>query len=183
MSRWSRSTLGLVFAAACVGSATVDDPDVRDLDPGVSMTGPRTMASIVNGTLADAELLTRLLTLFGLTALALGAVGVHGVTAQAVSEQRREIGIRLALGAARDEVTRGTVLSGLRPVAAGLIVGVGVALFAGRAIEGVLFGVQARDPAAIAGASVLLVLVAVTALVVPAVHAGRTDPVRSLREE
>ena len=68
-------------------------------------------------------------------------------------------------------------------IAAGLFVGVGVALFAGRAIEGVLFGVQARDPAAIVGASVLLVLVAVTALVVPAVHAGRTDPVRSLREE
>lgn len=180
---WRRMHMVVRGEGESAGLAATVGEVVREVDPGVSMTEPRPMAAIVAGTLSDAELLTTLLTLFGLTALALGAVGVHGVTAQAVSEQRREIGIRLALGAAREEVTRGTVLRGLRPVVVGLIIGVGTALFAGRLIEGVLFGIPSSDPAAIAGASVVLVLVAVTALVVPAVHAGRTDPVRSLREE
>jgi putative ABC transport system permease protein len=163
--------------AAAVGQV------VREVDAGVSMEGPRTMTTIVEGTIADARLLTTLLTLFGLTGLALGAVGVHGVTAQSVAERRREIGIRLALGAERTEVTRSTVVSGLRPVVVGLGAGVIVALLVGRTLDTVLFDVRASDPGSIAVASLVLVLVALAALLLPALRAGRTDPVRSLRQE
>ncbi len=157
--------------------------EVRAQDVGVSMLGPRRLHRIVEGTFADTRLLTTLLALFGSTGLALGAVGVYGVTARAVAERRRELGIRIALGAAGATVARGALTEGLLPVALGLLLGAPVALLAGRGLEGALYGVDASDPSTLASAAALLMLVSLLALVAPAVRAWRTDPARSLREE
>jgi len=121
--------------------------------------------------------------MFALSALLLAALGIYGVVAYSVVLRRREIGIRLALGAGVREV-RGLVLSqGLRPVVVGLAVGLTVALAAGRLIRGVLFGVSPNDPATLAGVAVCLGLVAALGCLLPARGATRLDPMRVLREE
>ena len=88
------------------------------------MLGPRRMKDVVGSTLGNARVVTSLLTLFGFMGLGLGAVGVYGVTAQSVEERRREIGIRIALGAEALGVAGTTVLRGLLPVGVGVAVGV-----------------------------------------------------------
>ena len=118
----------------------------RAVDSDAPILGPRLMSEILGGTVNGARLLTVLLTLFGAAGLALGAVGVYGVTAQSVTERRKEIGIRIALGAGESEVARATVLRGLRPVVLGVTVGLVVAFAGGRVLDGLLFGVHARDP-------------------------------------
>ena len=88
----------------------------RSVDAEVSLLGPRIMTDVVENTMGNTRLMTSMLTLFGLVGLGLGAVGVYGVTAQVVSEQRREIGIRLALGAEGASVASRTILRGMIPV-------------------------------------------------------------------
>ena len=124
-----------------------------------------------------------MLTLFGFVGLALGAIGVYGVTAQSVAERRREIGIRIALGAEVTGVMRTTVLRGLVPVVLGVGVGV-LGAFVGRGVlDGLLYGVASSDPRTFVTAPSVLLLVALLSLAVPAVRASRVDPVRALREE
>jgi len=156
---------------------------VRRLDGSVTMLGPRSMTSIVGSTLGSARLLTSMLALFGVIGMGLGAIGVYGVTAQAVGEQRREIGIRMALGAEASGVVRRTIGRGMAPVAAGLAIGLGLAIAGVQLLEGLLFGVEPVDVGTFASAPVLLVVVAFASLAVPAVRAARVDPVRTLREE
>jgi ABC-type antimicrobial peptide transport system permease subunit len=141
------------------------------------------MHDVVGGTFGSARLVTALLTLFGLVGLGLGAVGVYGVTAQAVSERKREIGIRIALGADAAGVASSTVLRGMIPVAFGVSAGLVASLAGGRVLEGLLFGVEARDLGTFVTAPSVLLLVALASLAVPAVIASRVDPVHSLREE
>lgn len=156
---------------------------VRAIDGDVSMIGPRMMSDIVGTTFGDARLLTALLTLFGFVGLGLGAIGVYGVTAQSVSERRRDIGIRIALGADATGVVRMTVLRGLGPVALGLCVGL-LGAFVGRGVlDGLLYGVASSDPRTFVTAPSVLFLVALLSLVVPAVRASRVDPAMTLREE
>lgn len=156
---------------------------VRALDPAVAVLGPRPMSDVVGGTMGNTHLVTTLLTLFGLVGLGLGAVGVYGVTAQAVAERRREIGIRMALGAASSSVASDTVRSAMLPVALGLAVGLAGAAAGGRILEGLLYGVDAHDVGTLLTAPAVLVLVALLSLTIPAVRASRVDPVRTLREE
>jgi putative ABC transport system permease protein len=91
------------------------------------------MTDVVDGTMGNARLMTSLLTLFGLVGLGLGAIGVYGVTAQVVSERRKEIGIRIALGAERTGVARRTIVQGLFLTAPTALVLVALALPAVRA--------------------------------------------------
>ena len=141
------------------------------------------MTEIVGTTLGNARLLTTLLTLFGFVGLGLGAIGVYGVTAQSVAERRREIGIRIALGAEANGVLRTTVLRGLVPVALGLGVGVLGAFVERGVLDGLLYGVASSDPRTFVTAPSVLLLVALMSLAVPAVRASRVDPVKTLREE
>ncbi|MDA1104963.1 MAG: ABC transporter permease, partial [Gemmatimonadetes bacterium] len=156
---------------------------VRSVDRQVSMLGPRPMVDVVGGTIGAQRLVAWLLALFGMVGFGLGAVGVYGVTAQAVAERRREIGIRLALGANASGVASATVLRGMIHVGLGVTVGVVLALAGGQMLDGLLFGVEASDTTTLLAAPVVLVLVAFTALFIPAIRAGRVDPVRTLREE
>jgi ABC-type antimicrobial peptide transport system permease subunit len=120
---------------------------------------------------------------FGILALVLSAVGLCGVIAHAVSRRTRELGIRLALGAEPRRIVRLVLGEADRLVAFGVVAGLLCALFTGRAIRGLLFGVQPRDWKSVAAALAVLVIVAAASAWVPARRASRLDPLLALRSE
>jgi ABC-type antimicrobial peptide transport system permease subunit len=115
-------------------------------------------------------------------ALLLAVIGLAGVTALAVSQRRREIGIRLALGSTTPEIVALLTRQGLVPVIVGLSVGLFAALGTGGVIASALIGVGARDPVALASAVAVLLVAAVLAVALPARRAAGVDPARVLRE-
>jgi ABC-type antimicrobial peptide transport system permease subunit len=121
--------------------------------------------------------------LFGVLAALLAAVGLHGVVSYAVERRRREIGIRLALGASRSEIARSVLRESGRLVAAGLALGVVLSLVVTGAAGSLLFGLEPRDGATIAVAAVGLSLVALAATLFPAQRAARVDPMATLKDE
>ena len=123
---------------------------------------------------------TLLLTVLGLIGLVLAAVGIYGVIAYFVSQRTSEIGLRMALGATKGKVLAMIVLQAMRPVAVGLILGLGGAFVAARAIAGLLFEVKANDPATFTGVLVVLTAAALLASWLPARRAARVDPTRAL---
>jgi putative ABC transport system permease protein len=125
---------------------------------------------------------TVLLVLAGL-GLTIAGVGIYGLTSRSVTERRREVGIRLALGAQPSDVWRMVVVESLRPVGIGLIAGVAASAVAARALMGVLPDLERADPRAVAAAAALLTLTAFAATVWPAGRAVRVDPVTTLRAE
>ena len=122
-----------------------------------------------------------MLTVFGLLALLLAAVGLYGVMAYAVGRRTQEIGIRMALGARRGQVQRRVMAEGLIMVAIGLVLGLGGAVAATRLADSLLYGVTPTDAVSFAGASLLLVGAAVVATYLPARRASGTDPAAALR--
>ncbi len=126
---------------------------------------------------------TLLLTLFALTALALACVGLYGTMSYLVTTRRREVGLRLALGAGRVRVGRRFVMQGLAVAGSGALAGLILAAWSARFLSGMLYGVAANDVAALCSATVAMLGVALVASGVPAIRAARTDPMESLREE
>lgn len=156
---------------------------VLSVDRNVAVSGALLLDEAVGATSAGTGFVAGLLSAFGLLALTLGALGVYGVTVQAVLARRRELGIRMALGARRADVLRGTLARGLRPVLAGLVLGAGGALAAGRLVEGLLFEVSTTDAAVLALGAAVLAAAATLALLGPARRASRVDPMAVLRDE
>ena len=156
---------------------------IRSVDPQQTFTGAFTLEDVVSEAVARPRLLTVLLGLFGAMGLVLGALGIYGVLAYLVSQRTREIGVRIALGAQRQDVLGMVVTSGLR--LAGLGVGIGFvgALALTRLMQGVLYGVSTYDPLTFSAVAVGLVAVAAFASWVPAVRATRVDPLEALRAE
>jgi len=128
------------------------------------------------------EFILTLLTVFGGVALLLAAVGVYGVAAQAARQRTREIGIRVALGAAGPDVIGLMLRRSLVMVGLGLAAGLTASLAAARALRAVLYGVAPNDPATLAAVVGLLATVAGLACYLPARRATGLDPVRSLRD-
>ena len=124
-----------------------------------------------------------LLGIFGGLGFALAIVGVYGVMSYVVSQQTREIGIRMALGADREKVLRMVIVHGLKLTLAGVVIGVGVSLALTRFMGSQLMGVSATDPVTFGGVALLLIVVAVAACFIPAQRAMRVDPMVALRYE
>ena len=118
-----------------------------------------------------------------MTALALGAVGVYGVAAYAVRRRRREIGVRMALGADRRRVVREVVLAGTARAAIGIPCGLLLTLGLGRALQSLLFDVPPADPVTFTVVSVLVLSVTIASLLLPARAAASTDPAVATRSE
>ena len=157
--------------------------ELAAMDPSIPLFGVQPLQDLLAQQTARGRFGSAVLTAFGLAALVLAAVGLYGVLAFVVSLRRREIGIRLALGATSGHVLEGVIGQGAALAALGLVAGSVVALVATRAIEAQLFGVGARDPLVFVGAAVVLLLVALAASWVPARRAARVDPQIALRAE
>jgi predicted permease len=156
--------------------------EIRDVDPKVEVSDVRTGAKIMSQVLWNARVVLGLLGVFGLLALALASVGLYGILAYSVSGRQREIGVRMALGASRSSVLRLVLRQGMTLVCIGTGIGLALSLLIGRAFSSMLFGLSPADPLSLAGASLVLLLVATLACYLPALAASRMDPMRALRE-
>jgi putative ABC transport system permease protein len=165
------------------GLAATVRAEVRALDPNLPIGGAQTWAELLGETLAARRFSLVLLTMFAGTALVLSIVGVYGVLSFMVSQRTREIGIRMALGAASRDVLALIVRQGLQPVVVGLLAGIPIALVATRALQTMLFEVQPNDPLTFAATALLLVGAALAATLVPARRAARVEPMVALRQE
>ncbi|MGI8745426.1 MAG: ADOP family duplicated permease [Bryobacteraceae bacterium] len=144
--------------------------------------GTRTGREIVDGGLFQAKMGVALLSVFGVLALGLACIGLYGIMAYSVSQRKREIGLRMALGAAQASVLRLILKQGMSLVLTGVLIGLAAALLAGRLLSRMLYGVSASDPVSVAGAALVLLAVALLACYLPARWASRVDPLVALRE-
>ena len=178
-------SITLVVRAAVAPLSILDGlrAQVAALDPAIPLDRPRTLDEVVDHSLARERFLTLLVGLFAAVALALALVGIYGLMAFAVSQRRREIGIRIALGAVGRQVLGLVVGRALALVVIGLALGLVGALLAVRLLRGVLYQVSATDPATFAAVAAVLAATALAASYLPARRAARIDPVETLRQE
>lgn len=155
---------------------------IRAAGPEIFVGSPRTGREIIDGGLFQEKMGVTLLTVFGLLALGLASIGLYGILAHAVNQRKREIGLRMALGATQWSVLALVVKEGMSLVFTGVLIGFGVALLAGRLLARMLYGVSAADPVSLAGAAAMLLVVALLACYLPARWASRVDPLLALRE-
>jgi predicted permease len=154
---------------------------LRELDPGVPLSGNTTLATMFGLILLPQRLAAALFTVFAFLTLVLATAGVYGVVSYVTSERTREFGIRFALGATGLDVMRSVAALGLAPVGIGIAAGIIGAIGFASLARGFLFGVDPLDPVAFAGAIATLVAAALLAGFVPASRAARTDPVVAIR--
>jgi len=156
---------------------------IRQLDADVPVPEMQTLREVMSDSVAQRRFQMTLVMLFAAAALALAGFGIYGVVSYSVARRRTEMGIRLALGARPADLQRMVLWQGIRPVVAGLAVGIAGALAAGRILSSLLFQVNARDPLTMGAVALVLLAVAVAAAVAPARRATRVDPMRALRFE
>lgn len=156
---------------------------VAAVDPAQPVHALRTFGEMAAPWIARPRFHAALMGLFAALGLVLAALGVYGVLAQAVARRRREIGVRVALGAAPRRLLAWVLGEGLRPVAIGLVAGLAASLYLGRFLEGLLFGVEPNDPLTLAATALVLLLVAGVATLIPARRSLRVEPAEALREE
>jgi predicted permease len=156
---------------------------VRDVDPAVPIVRLRDMESVFAESIRRPRLLAQLLGAFAGLALLLAAVGTYGVLSYIATDRRREIGIRIALGAARSSVVALVMKQGLQLTLTGVILGVAGAIGVNRLIASLLFGVRPTDPTTLAAVIMTITLVAAGACWLPAWRASRMDPSVVLRTD
>ncbi|HEX7139270.1 MAG TPA: ABC transporter permease [Vicinamibacterales bacterium] len=166
-----------------VDVATAVRGALREVDPDLPVYRLLTMDARVAESLARRRFAMSLLTIFAAIALGLAVVGVYGVMAYLVGQGRRELGIRLALGASRGAILGLVMRRGLTVALGGLLVGLAGAVALTRFIEGLLFGIRPHDLLTFAAIPVILGLTTVLAVYAPARRASRTDPLQTLRSE
>jgi predicted permease len=163
--------------------ATAIRATIRAVDPDIAVVRLRPLETVVSGALARPRFTTGVLGLFAALALLLGAIGIYGVLAYAVTRRTREFGIRMALGAGWRELAALVLREGFLMVVLGLGFGLAAAAAATRLIHGLLFRVDPADPATLLAVAALVCLAALLASVGPLWRAYRTDPVRALRTD
>jgi putative ABC transport system permease protein len=171
--RTAASTAAVTPAVRAVAAA---------INPAISL-GITTMEAQVSSSLARPRLLATLSAFFGALALLLAVVGLYGTMSYNVTRRKNEIGIRMALGAARQQVLRMVVREAGRLIAAGIVVGALLAFAGTRFVASMLYGVTPTDPATFALSALALGAVAMAAAMLPAWRAARLDPMEALREE
>jgi predicted permease len=156
---------------------------VSALDPALPVVGLRSMDAVFGDAVSRPRFLAQLLGVFATVALALAAIGTYGVLAYTVAERRREIGIRMALGARSEGVLAMVLRQGMSLAALGVGVGLAGALALTRLASTLLFGVRAADPVTFAVVSAFMLFVALIACAVPARRATKVDPLVALRQD
>lgn len=156
---------------------------IRSQDPGLPVYDVKSMESFVGESIAQPRISTWLTTGFAGIALLLAAIGIYGVISYSVTQRTAEVGVRIALGARPADVLRLIIAQGMRPVIAGIVVGLAGAWLTARLIRGLLFGVSASDPLTFVVVPVFLAGIALLATYIPARRATRVDPMVALRAE
>jgi putative ABC transport system permease protein len=157
--------------------------EVGKMDPSLAVFDVRSMESLLNSSLAQPRFRTTLLGVFAGLALLLAAVGLYGVIAYSVARRTNELGVRMAMGAQRNDVLMLVLGQGAKLAIFGIAIGLAVAFAAMRVISKLLFGVNAADPLTFAATALLILAVAFGASLVPAWRAIKVDPVVALRYE
>jgi putative ABC transport system permease protein len=156
---------------------------IQSIDPDLAVSGVQSLDHLVSDSVGQPRLLTALVGAFAAFALLLAAIGIYGVMAYSVSHRMREMGIRMALGAAPRDIVRLVVGQGMRLVLAGIVIGFVASLWLTKFLASQLFGTQPKDPATFALVALGLALVALAACLIPARRAMRVDPMVALRYE
>jgi predicted permease len=178
-----QATLVVETALPPAGMLSAVQRMLQALNPATPITNSETMQQYMRVALFPAHFTGILVGVLGGLALALATVGLYGVIAYSVAQRTREVGIRMALGAARARVMRLVIGQGIRLALIGICSGVVIALAVTRLISGLLYGISAADPVAFLGSSALFLLIAVLACYFPARRATRVDPMVALRHE
>jgi predicted permease len=155
--------------------------EIVKLDPGVALANPRALNDAMSQSLTPRKTMLSLVGAFALTALVLACIGLYGVMAYSVGTRRREICIRMALGAERGTVIGHVLKDGVRLMAVGLVLGAAIALALAQLIRSELYQVSSSDPLVIVGSIASVATVAILACWMPAWRAARFDPISSLR--
>jgi len=156
---------------------------IREVDPEIAIGNARPMEQIVDSALGARRYQMWLFVAFGAMALIIAMIGVYGVTAYGVSRRRREMNIRVALGAPRSHVFAVIVRQGLLPVVAGLVAGVAGAITVSTIVESLLFDVRPQDPLVLAGVVGMVGTIALVASIMAAHQGLVVDPAAALRQE
>jgi ABC-type antimicrobial peptide transport system permease subunit len=156
---------------------------VRAIDADTPVDQLRTMDQLIDRAVEGSRFAASMMMVFALAGLGLGAIGIYGTVADQVGQRRREIGVRLALGARRTDVYRTVLGNTLLVVATGALAGIGGALMTMKLFESMLFGVAPSDPAAFALAVAVLAVTALAAGFVPARRASSLDPLTILKTD
>ena len=177
----------MTFVIRTVGDPLAIFPHVREvvrsMDPNLPLAEVRTLDQVAAAALSQARFTTLLLAAFAGLALTLATIGIYGVISLLVARRRREIGIRLALGAGSAAILRMVVMRGMTLVAVGLSMGLVAAVALTRVVASLLYAVTPLDPMTFMVVPGILVSVAMLACAIPAARAARLDPVVTLREE
>jgi putative ABC transport system permease protein len=156
---------------------------VHSIDRNLPLAVVNTMDKLVESSVGQRKLSMILLGVFSAIAMLLASIGIYGVMSYSVTQRSRELGIRMALGAARGRVLALVVGQGMVLAGAGVTIGLVAAFALTRLLTSQLFGVRATDPATFTFVSALLVAIALLATLLPAMRATRVDPVVALRDE
>jgi putative ABC transport system permease protein len=179
----TRSTVFAVVRTRGRVSPSSVEAAIRDLDRSVPVFDDRTVEQVMSEASSRRRIAMIVLSVFGGVAVFLAAIGLYGVIAQSVAERRQEISVRMALGATPAHVLRMFFGHGMIVVAVGIGCGIAAAAAAARALESLVFGVTARDPATLGAVAALLTAVTLMASYLPARSATRVDPLEGLRSE
>ena len=156
---------------------------IASLDPGLAVSDVRTMNQVIGESLDNARLSATLVLAFAILSLLLASVGLYGVLSYLATQRTSELGIRMALGAQRDQLLQLMLVDGLRPALFGLGLGLVGSFAATRIFQSMLFGTRPLDPVVLSGVIATLLAVAVLACLIPAWRASRLDPMKALRTE
>jgi len=156
--------------------------EVKSIDPTLAVAHPRSMQDVFDESLARRRFSMTLIGFFAASALALAVAGLYGVIALSVSNRRRELGVRMALGARPADILRLILREGFGIAAAGVVFGLGGAYAASRLVSSLLYGVSATSASIYGAAAAITVFVTLAATMFPALRATRVDPTEAFRE-
>ena len=185
-AQWAWAETGLAVVVRTTGDPAALARPIREALRGVDarqpVTNMRPYADVVAASIGTRRFAATLLTVFAATTIVMAMVGLYGSLGVMVAQRRRELGVRLALGATAARVRRLVLANGLRPVAAGLLAGAVLAAVSVGALESMLYRVRPLDAVTFLGAAAALAVCAVLACLIPAARAARIDPATTLRD-
>ena len=156
---------------------------LAEIDPNLPIFLLQTMEEVMQEERVGESVMARLMSILAGVALFLSVVGIYGVIAYSVSRRTREIGIRMAVGATKNEVVRLVTIQGMSPAVFGMILGLVLAVVVARSLSAFLFGVSYWDPITFVGVAATMLAASILATSLPARHASRVDPIQTLRQE